>query len=754
MKNSKHIFFVGAIIAGFLIVVIGLFYVNNIKEELESEALSYLSEISKQNSTLIEVEIEGTIEEIEAVAIMIEGVGNYNVEDILKELVPLGKKENFKRMGIALPNGDAYTTDGEIANIKNRDYFEEGLKGNSVISEPLNDQIDNSKEQINVYSTPVYQGENVAFVLFATVDSQNLSMLLGTETFNNEGYSIVINNKGDIIVDSQHKNRIMEYNSFFDLLEKSKLESSENFKQVEGEITGVNEGNIVYTYQGTKRYANFERLNLNDWIVVSVVPESSINQRAQGIVELTVLMVATYIFIICVLFMLILKGRIKTEKQLMEIAFTDDVTKGKNWPKFKMEAKTLIEKAPYTLVLFDIDRFRFVNSAYGNMVGDQVLRATSQILEELTGKDEVSARVSGDNFVVLSKGSHIEKIYLNKIIMFTKRLNEEKNKLHISEKLECHFGIYHINDPKEDFDKMKEKANLARIEAKNKEGQEYFVYSERLKKSIAYEKRIESQMEDALKNGELKMYLQPKFDLHSDSFCGAEALVRWEGKDKKMIYPDAFIPIFERTGFITKLDFFMFEEACKTLKRWEKMGNIPLKISVNISRKNLNVPEFIPNLLECSKKYGIDKNQLELELTESCVFDNVELMIETGKILREHGFQISMDDFGSGYSSVSLLEALPLDTIKLDKGFFSEDMSNKKRFILVKSIIDMVKKLDMVALAEGIETEEEVMILKKIGCDVIQGYYFGRPMPLDEFEKHVFKIKKDLCEPSANEKQE
>lgn len=280
---------------------------------------------------------------------------------------------------------------------------------------------------------------------------------------------------------------------------------------------------------------------------------------------------------------------------------------------------------------------------------------------------------------------------------------------------------------------------MARIAAKSAENNSWFFYTDAFREKIGNEKDVLGQMEDALKNNEFIMYLQPKYNLHFNGYCGCEALVRWNHPEKGLIQPGSFIPIFEQSGFIKKLDMFMIEEVCKVLKRWEEKGLPEMAVSVNISRKNLEQAGFIPSVLEIADRYAIKRKNLEMELTESSIFEDTSRMIEVGKAFREYGFKMSMDDFGSGYSSINLLGSLPLDTIKMDQGFFSDNLKNKRDYMVVKAMIDLVKKLGMTVVAEGIEKKEEVEILRALDCDIIQGYFFGKPMPLMEFEMLVFK---------------
>jgi len=205
-----------------------------------------------------------------------------------------------------------------------------------------------------------------------------------------------------------------------------------------------------------------------------------------------------------------------------------------------------------------------------------------------------------------------------------------------------------------------------------------------------------------------------------------------------LISPGEFIPIFEQTGFIRKLDMFMLEEVCKLLKSWEVKKYPEISVSVNLSRKNLKQSDFVERVLCITNQYRIHRGSLEIELTESSIFEDVDRMIEIGAAFRNYGFKMAMDDFGSGYSSINLLGSLPLDVIKMDQGFFNSHLNRQQNYIVIEATINLIKKLGMGVVAEGIETEAEVEMLRTLGCDIIQGYYFGKPMTVAAFEQEIF----------------
>ena len=287
---------------------------------------------------------------------------------------------------------------------------------------------------------------------------------------------------------------------------------------------------------------------------------------------------------------------------------------------------------------------------------------------------------------------------------------------------------------------MYDRADMARKSIKGANGNGIAYFDTVMRNQILRERKIENQMDEALASNQFKVYLQPKYSLKTLQPVGAEALVRWLHPEKGLIPPAEFIPLFEKNNFVIKLDFFMFESICKQQRMWMAQGLSPLLISVNFSRKHLSHSDFAENLMAVVKKYDVPPDCLELEVTESAVFDNIDVLASVFKALNDFGFKISIDDFGTGYSSLNLLKELPVDVLKMDKEFFNETTLSRRGEKVVESVIQMAHSLDIKVVAEGVETQDQIDFLKKIGCDIIQGYYFAKAMPVEDFACLVYSV--------------
>lgn len=391
----------------------------------------------------------------------------------------------------------------------------------------------------------------------------------------------------------------------------------------------------------------------------------------------------------------------------------------------------------YALIYSDFNKFKYINGTAGYALGNNVLIEFAKLISSMTKKDELVCRAAADKFLMLLKYRQLDDL-IERSKAFNQKIEQLKNLKFRNVQISVISGIYLIQSYDKDVTYMIDKANTARKIIKGSHKNSFNFYDEQLHQRVMKEKRIESLMTSALENKEFLIYLQPKVQLKNKNIAGAEALVRWKGTDNKIISPMEFIPIFEKNGFIIELDFYIYEQVFKVIRKWLDNQQTVVPISVNVSRAHINDSEFIPRLEHLVKKYNMPIDLIELELTESIFLENTEHLFNTINTLKELGFTISIDDFGSGYSSLNLLKDISVDVIKLDKEFFSHDSMDRKDKVVASNIIRMVKELNLKVLSEGVETKEQADFLAEVGCDLAQGYLFAKPMPIEDFEKLLF----------------
>lgn len=446
---------------------------------------------------------------------------------------------------------------------------------------------------------------------------------------------------------------------------------------------------------------------------------------------------------IIVLFALILTmvllARVKMTKKLEKIAYIDEVTGENTIEKFRQDCKLLFAKYGheyYSIVYFDVDRFKYINDTYGYRVGNDLLKYITKSTKDVLYDFETLARFSSDNFVFILKNQNKKEIIdtLERIIRNVQTYEIFKDS---GLRIVLVFGIYSLPKEKIDFYSALDKANMARKSIKGSHRCSYAFYDENMHLKLIKEAKIVECMQSALENNEFKPYLQPKFDLTTGRIVGAEALARWCSPVKGVIPPSEFIPIFEKTGFITQVDFSIFEQVCKLLKYMLDNNFNVVPISVNLSRIHISQPNFVKKLSSIADKYNIPKNLLEIELTETVILENSEDLTKALNRLKAEGFIISMDDFGTGYSSLNLLKSLPFDVLKIDKSFFNAEKLTQREEILIKDIVIMAHHLRMKVVCEGVETIKQAEVLKNIYCDIAQGYLYAKPMPIADYLYYI-----------------
>lgn len=413
----------------------------------------------------------------------------------------------------------------------------------------------------------------------------------------------------------------------------------------------------------------------------------------------------------------------------------DTLTKAWNLKKFYQKAVENLGKShkPHdALITMDIKNFKFINSEYGYAYGDRILVGIVEILTLFMEDEECFARMDADVFILLIHYETIDKLK-QRLQLLIKKIERYHIRYGLITNISCMIGIYLITDIAMDISQMIDFSNIARKSIKNSHESSIAFYNGELEERYKRENRLSSMMHQALKDNEFIVFYQPKVNIYTNQCIGVEALVRWIRKDGSMIYPSDFIPLFEKNHFIIELDLYVLEKVCIQIGEWIKQGKTPLPVSVNISRVDLRSQDIVKQIVKICDAYQIDRTLIELEITESAFLENESIAIEKSKALKTAGFQLSIDDFGTGFSSLSLLKDLPMDVLKLDHTFFQTKMSEREKIILT-NIIRMAKQLNMTIISEGIETKQHVAFLKSIGCEIAQGFYYARPAQIEKLD--------------------
>ena len=386
----------------------------------------------------------------------------------------------------------------------------------------------------------------------------------------------------------------------------------------------------------------------------------------------------------------------------------------------------------YYIIYLDISCFKAINDLFHIETGNLILRtAANYFITNIDPKIGLCSRIEADHFVlcVPQDNFDIEKLIIG--------LDSTIQSLGIGHNILFYAGIYPVNNPSLPVDQMCDRANMALRKIKGNYMNRYAYYDAGMRELMLQDQMIVRDMETALQDEQFTIFLQPIYNIKNDSIVSAEALVRWFHPINGMISPGKFIPVFERNGFIVKVDRFVWESVCKFIKHQREETGEVIPVSVNVSRLNfynLDLLEFLLGLLE---KYDLEPWMLKLEITESAYMDNSHQLMSIIRVFREEGFPVLMDDFGSGYSSLNMLKNLPVDVLKVDMAFVRELEESERAYMILKFIMNLARDLGMDVIVEGVETKKQLDYLANLGADKIQGYYFSKPLPVPDFKKLV-----------------
>lgn len=733
MKRKRESIFKAGYVISLLIISVVAFalYSHKLKDELRELVRNTLKEVSNQNVLVMQKEIEGDLAALDEIAERISEMGETDEEEILDVLRRIEERYSFKRFGFCRADGILHTTVDEMADVSERAYFKASMQGESYISDPLIDLMDG--EEIIVFSAPIKSDGEVIGVLCAPYRMDSLKEILEVSSFEGEGYTYVVERDGDKIVDSTHPTSFQNMTNVFKSMTEADERNSQAVEELRLLLNNGETGYVIF-YNKVGKYMYATPLNIKDWFLIDVVPVDFMENTSNYIIHRTYLMCGILAVVCAVIAFLIMNEERRKKQRIQNLLYVDDLTGGNTLARFKMEIESRIQQHDKNIAIIkmDLDDFKLVNELFGYDEGDKVLCFVSRTLREGCRDGEFVGRSDADRFYMLLLYEE-EREVRQRIL----KIAENIQRLRLSETLEylLHpvFGVYYVETWDDNIEDMLDCASLAHNMAKQAKNGVYKIYTNEIKEKELQKKQLSDQIEHAYRNHEFVVYYQPKYDSRTRKLAGAEALVRWRREDGQMVSPGFFVPLAEESGFVCKLDEYVFREVCLAQKRWMDKGLGIVPISVNLSRRHLDNPEFIDEYKAILDESGVPIEYIQLEITESAMFEKKDEFVQIMEKLHDLGFIILMDDFGTGYSSLMMLKSIPIDVMKLDKSFV-DDYDDERGERIIRCVMRMAQDLRIAITAEGVETEAQYKFLTSVGCDTIQGYYFARPMPEEEYE--------------------
>ncbi|HDX7135652.1 TPA: EAL domain-containing protein [Clostridioides difficile] len=717
-----------------LFLTMGYIYIEDTKHLLMSEAKIHIKEVAVQGSQLAQRQIEKDLDVLNIFSNYYASNPDIPNEEKMKNLLDEMENQKFYTMAIVDINGNAENTKGDKFSVKDREFFKNSIKGKKYVSRPYVDEVNKSIKKIAI-SVPLLNNDKVVGVLYCTYNINTLMKLINISFYENNSISYVVKNDGTIILhpqgDSLSKNiyKLLEQDNGIQEVNRLKKELQEN-------KTGATVLNMLeerrYLGYATMDNGNSENNYIKDWNLIFSIPETVVFSNSKQIINRAVYAVLSIVLIFVAIIFYIIYIKKSNEKEILSLAYEDKVTYIGNQNKFYREcSKYLLDKPSlnYIIVYFDINNFKMINDTFGYEFGDNLLITIAKALKEELTEGEVYARLSSDYFAIFCDYKNGRNKIIRKLDNI--RSNIESN-LSIVFEISLCVGIYFVEEGEVDIQKAVNKANMARSVAKGK-NINYAIYNEDVRNKLSEESMILDDIKIALVKNQFEVYYQPKLSLVTGEMIGSEALIRWNHPEHGFISPAVFIPIAEKSKLILKIGRFVFERVCNDLSEWKKQGKKIVPVSVNLSRVELYQPDIVKFINKTIQMYNLSSDFIEIEITETVAINELNILKNVLNELRKHGFSISMDDFGTGYSSISCLRDMPIDILKLDKSFLGGIEHDERSRNIAKSIVSLAKSLDLVVIIEGVESKEQAELMKQFGCDLVQGFYFARPMPAKNF---------------------
>lgn len=735
MKKSRrriiNIRFLLTLLLNLCLIIAVVLLMRHAQVLLNSDAKVNLMEIVTQNRDVIASKLMLEVNNLEnfaseiSSAIQEEEVTSERLKNVILSQVSVNEKEAYF---VADREGTAYFSDGTEMEITGRKYFKLAMSGVQNISDKVISRVDG--EEKFMISVPLYHNDEIQGTVQKAFTHDEMYELCSVSLFSAQGYMYIINSEGYILMHTVHDNCTQQSDNYFrDLYGQDNKKQSEKLQQ---DIKNNKEGFMATKVGGTESFSAYAPIKeIHDWYLISTVPTKAVAGNGSTVINLFYIILLSVVIIFCVSIFYFMYYKNKQKEQVERIAFVDPITGGHTYGKFVVAVEKALLDHPngsFAILKFDMDNFRFVNSYYGFAFGDRLLQQLYLNVQRQLHNHEIVARITGDNFVVFLE--HFDDMRIKEILDC---LYSEEFTIYISA------GLYVIKDAEESVGLMLDKASTAARSVKGVANRRLEYYSEVFDVTAVRNEQLKRAVSQAIENREFIPFYQPKVDIDTGEVVGGEALARWRTADNKLISPGEFIPMAEKTGTIVEIDLLIFEQVLRYLSSRIKQEKPCVPISVNFSRVHLLNDDFLEKLERLTAHYGVLPELVEIELTESAIFDNRGIILEFTNKLQSMGFRVDMDDFGSGYSSLNMLKDIPIDILKIDREFLLESVQPQKREIIFSSVVEMAKKLGIEVIVEGVEYVENVELMRRCGCKIAQGYYFAKPMEEEQFTEFAWR---------------
>lgn len=755
MKKKPSTVLVLIAIFAVVIIVCSVYNAMSMEKYSRKNARDYVTRLTEQAATTMEQDVKDRKIMLTSVADSIELLLNDNIKETSKDeylenyltsyqetsqfayLIYQREKKDNMIIG-QLPDDLQKKLDANPKSVYALDAVKKAIKQKQCVAYVEDGNI--------IFAKPIYRDRKLESVVCAGVSKDEFQRTLSMQIFGVESSYCVTNTEGKMLLTSQ-KDLFTQADELFhsgtDEMNKAK-------GQLESDIEKTQSGIIELTLDdGKVYYFSYVPIAGQNWIVMTIVPVDVLSSEYQIYMTRALVCAVGAAIVFLILVSLLARNYNRAKRSLEKLTFIDGLTGGRNNTDFQMHYAKIQRKGnpcDYSIVFLDVKDFKLINEARGFETGDETLKYVhdcikSQLDEE---KHEAVTRAEMDHFFVCLCEITREQIQKRiDDILFV--INNGEGGKDFRERLEFHIeftqGACIIEDWRVDIATLQERARLASKYQDHSSLNRCVLFTEDMEQKTYQDRNLDHLAEQSIANHEFEVYYQPKVSMSSNFVKGAEALVRWNHPEKGIIPPGQFIPILEESGRIQKLDRYVFEEVCRWLHEREANGRSMFPISINLSRSHFWQDNFLQKYVEIADKYNTNRNYIEFEITETVFMDDVKLQkVKEGiRQMHEYGFKCAVDDFGVGYSSISLINKMDVDILKFDRSFFT-NLSNEKSQKIVRCLFNMAQQLNLEMVIEGIETQDQIDFLQKEACDIVQGYFYSKPLPEEEFNTWVDKF--------------
>lgn len=724
-------------VAQYLFRSVSNLYIESVQGRLEERACQY------KNSFLFKANSD--LQTLRAMACMLEDTIEASASakaagERLAYLWDASRTAGFARLCYFNPYGEGMqlSSDGEVIALQTdeeaaemQSIIQQALQGKSQCSQAFYDS--NLGYNTISYATPIYANEEISGVLTCSVSTRTYADILSSiSSVSDVGAVAVLSSTGDVLAST----RTYQAQGFYRLAGSAYLDDELRDKFMQA-LSADETQFFEFDFHGMPTYACIMPLDVCSDKIVIVDTDKGISDAVSGVVNYAHLSgilfaVTAILFVLAVLYI-----NRRHNVQLRQVAYHDMLTGAYNRYKF-FQLLDQKQKKPteYAVAVINIRKFKYINELFGSDRSNQLLKEICAVLKRYMEQGEFFCRDTADTFALCLNTSDRDTVRERVEVIFAALKDCGKSVLH-TYPVSYYVGCATTEDctDKNNNEELMSHVMLALNYAKQSQQATIAFYDTKIHEKETLQNYIENHMEQALEHGEFQMFLQPKMDLRQKRLSGAEALVRWIVDGEQMIFPDQFIPIFEHNGFCIQLDYYMVEQACRQLRAWMDAGLSPVPISVNQTKLLLYEEDYVERICDITRRYEVPSRYITLEILESLALENPERVSARIDRLHSYGFRISMDDFGSGYSSLTTLSQLPIDELKLDRSFLiqADQTTEHNRRKILEIVIEVAKRLHISTVAEGIETEDHEQLMRELHCDYGQGYYYSRPIPAAEF---------------------